>query len=159
MRLKNTLIFLIFALSALGLVHGPALLEKPRPTLAIQTPTAAVIFEIDIADDATEQVNGLMHRLHIPENYGMLFVWSDDDIRTMWMKNTPSPLDMLFIDKNGIIRYIVRNTPPLSEALISSGRPARAVLELAGGSTTQHNIQVGDRVIHPLFQAPSKTKP
>jgi uncharacterized membrane protein (UPF0127 family) len=72
----------------------------------------------------------------------------------MWMRNTFIPLDMLFIEADGRIARIVADTEPLSDAVIGSGGPVRAVLELAGGSSAELGIAVGDRVVHPTFAAP-----
>ncbi len=46
-----------------------------------------------------------------------------------WMKNTYIPLDMIFIRGDGRILRIAENTEPLSERVIPSGGPVRAVLE------------------------------
>ncbi len=51
----------------------------------------------------------------------------------MWMRNTISPLDMVFINADGTIRSIVENTVPESLAVIDSRGPVRATLELAAG--------------------------
>jgi uncharacterized membrane protein (UPF0127 family) len=69
-----------------------------------------------------------MFRTQLAANAGMLFVFESDSVVGMWMKNTLIPLDMLFIAANGRIVRIAANTTPLSETVISSGAPARAVL-------------------------------
>jgi hypothetical protein len=69
----------------------------------------------------------------------------------MWMKNTLIPLDMLFIGDDGRILHIAERTIPGSTATISSMQPARAVLELNGGTAARLQIQVGDRVLYRTF--------
>jgi hypothetical protein len=64
------------------------------------------------------------------------------------------PLDMLFIDAEGSITQIAENTQPLSDAVVASREPVRAVLELLGGVSAKLGIKPGDRVIHPLFTNP-----
>ena len=49
------------------------------------------------------------------------------------MKNTPSPLDIIFIRADGTIARIAENTVPFSEAQVPSGEPVAAVLEINGG--------------------------
>ena len=71
---------------------------------------------------------------------------------TMWMKNTYLPLDMLFIRKDGTVSRIAADTEPLSTAIIASGGPVSAVLELNAGTAAKLGIQAGDRVEHPLFK-------
>jgi len=70
----------------------------------------------------------------------------------MWMKNTYLPLDMLFIRKDGTVSRIAADTEPLSTAIIASGGPVSAVLELNAGTAAKLGIQSGDRVEHPLFK-------
>ena len=63
-----------------------------------------------------------------------------------WMKNTPSPLDILYIRADGTIARIAENTVPFSEAPIPSGEPVGAVLELMGGRSADLGIAEGDQV-------------
>jgi uncharacterized membrane protein (UPF0127 family) len=77
----------------------------------------------------------------------------------MWMKNTYIPLDMLFMNRRGIIEYIAANTTPFSEAIIGPSAPEYAVLELNGGACERLGIKVGDSVIHPTFKAPGVATP
>jgi uncharacterized membrane protein (UPF0127 family) len=64
------------------------------------------------------------------------------------------PLDMLFIDADGRITQIAVDIQPLSDAVIASREPVRAVLELRAGLTAELDIEPGDRVVHPLFEGP-----
>jgi uncharacterized membrane protein (UPF0127 family) len=82
----------------------------------------------------------------------MLFDFKQDQMVAMWMKNTYIPLDMMFIRADGTIARIAENTEPLSERIISSGSPVRAVLEVIGGTARKLGIAAGDRVAHPMFR-------
>jgi uncharacterized membrane protein (UPF0127 family) len=62
------------------------------------------------------------------------------------MKNTPSPLDIIFIRANGTIARIAENAIPEDETPISSGEPIAAVLELRGGRSSELGIAEGDKV-------------
>lgn len=110
-------------------------------------------FVVEEATTPTLRSLGLMYRTSLGADEGMLFVWEDDQPRTMWMKNTPISLDMLFLSRDGIVLHIVRKTTPESEMLIMSPEPARAVLELGAGTTDLLSIEPGDRVLHPLLGA------
>ncbi len=92
-----------------------------------------------------------MFRKELPEGQGMLFDFHREQEATFWMKNTYVPLDMIFIRGDGRIHRIVANTKPLSEALVSSGGPVRAVLEVVAGTAKKLGIAPGDRVAHPIF--------
>ena len=82
----------------------------------------------------------------------MLFDYGSPKLIRMWMKNTFIPLDMIFLNQQGRIIKIVERTIPKSESIISSNFPARAVLELNGGTTEKLNIRVGDLVKHEIFK-------
>lgn len=110
-------------------------------------------FVVEEATTPTLRSLGLMFRTKMLVDEGMLFVWEDDQPRTMWMKNTYIPLDMLFLNEHGIILRIAQNTTPRSEMLIAHADPARAVLEINAGMAVLFSIEEGDRVLHPLLGA------
>jgi hypothetical protein len=68
---------------------------------------------------------------------------------SFWMKNTPTPLDIVFIRADGTIARIAENTIPFSETQVPSGEPVAAVLELVGGRAAELGIAEGDRVTWP----------
>ncbi|MBY0428545.1 MAG: DUF192 domain-containing protein [Alphaproteobacteria bacterium] len=109
------------------------------------------VFNIELALTVPEQQKGLMNRENIPEDYGMLFIYDRVQDITMWMKNTPSPLDMLFIDNNGKILWITENAKPYDERTISSHFPVRATLEIKGGQVAARGIKLGDIVYNSYF--------
>ena len=87
-----------------------------------------------------------MHIESMEEDQGMLFIFDPNRKVSMWMSNTPMTLDMLFIDKNGKIINIAKNTTPYSTKGISSGGSINWVLEINGGLSDQLNIKNGDHV-------------
>lgn len=126
-----------------------------RSTLQIATPDARLhTFRVWVADDPPRRARGLMFVKHLEDDEGMLFIYDQPQPVAMWMKNTFIPLDMLFIDKNGVIIDIAERTVPQSTAIISPGVPARAVLEVNGGTAARLGLRRGDRVIYPAFTAP-----
>lgn len=72
---------------------------------------------------------------------------------SFWMKNTPTPLDIIFIRADGTIATIAENTVPFSEAPVTSGEPVAAVLEILGGRASELGIAEGDRVSWPGWPA------
>ena len=95
-----------------------------------------------------------MFRESLPDDHGMLFDFGHPQEVAMWMRNTLISLDIVFIRSNGRISRIVRDAQPLSDRVMESGEPVRAVLELRGGLTAERGIEPGDRIIHPLFDSP-----
>lgn len=108
-------------------------------------------FLVEMALEPAEQSIGLMFRPRVPADGGMLFDWGRPRISQMWMRNTIVSLDMVFIGEDGRIRTIVERTIPQSLAVIDSKVPVRATLELAAGTCQRLEINVGDRVVHPMF--------
>ena len=120
-------------------------------TLTIDTADGPQHFTIELALSPQEQEQGLMYRTRLAPDAGMLFVFPKTQTATFWMKNTLIPLDMLFIAGDGHIADIHERAIPLSEALIASKEPVRAVLELNGGTVARLRIKSGDVVHYALF--------
>ena len=108
-------------------------------------------FVVEIAETYDQRQRGLMFRRELPRDSGMLFHFGKESRLAMWMKNTFIPLDILFVNKSGIIHRVVENTTPLSLQTIPGGAPTLVVVELNAGVTHQLGITVGDRVIHDIF--------
>ncbi|GAA3853575.1 DUF192 domain-containing protein [[Pseudomonas] carboxydohydrogena] len=142
------------ALLALGLVcglaTGPARAADMQ-TLEIVTKSGVKVFNVEIARTTEERERGLMYRKELPDGQGMLFDFSPQQEVSMWMKNTYVSLDMIFIRADGRILRIAESTKPLSERIISSGGPVKAVLEVVAGTARKDGIAAGDRVASPLF--------
>lgn len=138
------------ALLALGLAASPARAADMQ-TLEIVTKSGVKVFNVEIARTTEERERGLMFRKELPDGQGMLFDFSPQQEVSMWMKNTYVSLDMIFIQADGRILRIAENTKPLSERIISSGGPVKAVLEVVAGTARKDGIAAGDRVAGPLF--------
>ena len=119
--------------------------------LEIATKSGVHVFSVEMATTEEEKTTGLMYRKELPDGKGMLFDFSPEQQVSMWMKNTYISLDMIFIRADGRILRIAENTQPLSTRIISSGGPAKGVLEVIAGTAQKYGIQPGDRVAHPLF--------
>jgi uncharacterized protein len=126
--------------------------ELPKEKLVIVTADGVKHpFNVEMAISNDQQMTGLMFRKTVPADGGMLFDWGQPRDSTMWMKNTISSLDMLFINGDGTIRRIAENTTPRSLATIPSGGAVRATLELAAGTAARLHIEVGDKVEQRVF--------
>jgi uncharacterized membrane protein (UPF0127 family) len=120
-------------------------------TVTIASANGPHVFTVETARTAAEQERGLMYRTDIPENGGMLFAPYPPEggpprAANFWMKNTPSPLDILFIRADHSIARIAENAVPFDETPIPSGEPVAAVLELKGGRAAALGIAEGDKV-------------
>jgi hypothetical protein len=100
---------------------------------------------VEVADEEHERQRGLMYRRSLEPGHGMLFVYPDTWRRAFWMKNTPLPLDIAFIDEHGTLTEILP-LEPLSESVVQSRYPARYALEVPRGWFAAHGIGPGARM-------------
>jgi uncharacterized membrane protein (UPF0127 family) len=112
-------------------------------------------FTVEIADTPDERAQGLMFRESMATDAGMLFDYgSDQEGVAFWMRNTPLPLDMIFIRADGTITQIAADTTPYSLEPIASREPVRFVLEVNAGVAASLGIAPGDRLQHPRVTGP-----
>ncbi len=111
--------------------------------LTIKTAEKNITLTVESAVTQKEQQKGFMHRKHIPDGTGMLFIYHQDRQLRFWMKNTPTPLSIAFIDSHGKIREI-RNMNPLSLEIITSSHSVRYALEVPKDYFTRAGIRTGD---------------
>ena len=145
--------YLVSGMAAIALVLSApaALAELEISPLTIESANGVHAFTVEIADEPEEITTGLMNRESMDPDAGMLFDFGQPREAAMWMKNTLIPLDMLFMDPQGKVIAIARETVPGSLRTVSPGVPVKSVLELNGGRAEELGIQPGDEVIHPIF--------
>lgn len=141
----------MLVVTGLWLTVATGCAESGEPGFVIDTGTNQHGFQVELANTPETRAKGLMFRTELAEDQSMLFDFNPPRDVTMWMKNTPLSLDMMFVSAKGEIVYIARNTTPNSEQPISASQPVRAVIEVLGGLTAKLNINIGDKVIHPIF--------
>lgn len=128
----------------------PMILPVDPAPLVVETDAGERTFTIEIADDDRERAAGLMFRTDMDDSHGMLFVFEQTRHLAFWMKNTPMPLDLVFVGDDGRIVSIMQGEP-FSTAPIAPDAPARFVLELKAGTAQKVGIEDGDRIRHPLI--------
>jgi hypothetical protein len=101
---------------------------------------------VEVADTPEAQMRGLMYRTELAPNHGMLFLFAEEKDHPFWMKNTPLPLDMIFLSPGHVIVAIHENAEPFSIVPIDPKVPASAVLEVKGGFVAAHQVAIGDKV-------------
>lgn len=106
----------------------------------------SVFVKAEIAQKEEERNYGFMNRKNIPEGTGMLFVFEKDQVLSFWMKNTPHPLSIAYIDRSGKIQNIFDMTP-FSLAPVKSTRSVRYALEVPQGWFEKTGIKTGDKIV------------
>ena len=137
------------AFMLMGPVGGTRALEPPHFSTGEVTVISArgrFVFSVELALSEDQRSEGLQHRKWLAPSAGMLFDFKTSQPVTMWMKNTPIPLDMIFIGEDGRIRNIAEMTVPFSLNTIPSAGPVQYVLEVNGGTASRLGLKPGDRV-------------
>ena len=158
--LSNLVFAATFLLSAAFTVSAKDLPQpklRTEPLTVLTAKGAKLSFNVEIALSEHEREMGLMFRPAPKAGEGMLFIAQDEQPRavSMWMKNTPAALDMLFIESDGRIASLKEHAEPFSQDIISSGVPVSAVLELADGTLSSLGIKIGDHINNRHFCGPT----
>jgi uncharacterized membrane protein (UPF0127 family) len=122
--------------------------QMPEITLTI----AGQKLTVEVAASNPERMQGLMHRRMMPENRGMLFVFTEVSRHAMWMENTFIPLSVAFIDSDGIITNI-EDMKPHTRDSHPAVKPVRYALEMNLGWFAKRGIKPGAK-IEGLEKAP-----
>ena len=106
------------------------------------------LVKAEMAVKPAERNRGFMERKKIPDGTGMLFVFEKEQFLSFWMKNTPHPLSIAYIDSNGLICDIF-DMEPYNLSSITSTVPVQYALEVPQGWYKKNGITKGDVVIIP----------
>ena len=98
--------------------------------------------EAEVAHTAEARQTGLMHRVAMPLQRGMVFVFAEDAVHCMWMRNTHLALSVAFIDAGGKILNIERMAPRTEDNHCAAA-PARYALEMNAGWFEERGIAPG----------------
>jgi len=128
-------VFLISLVPATLSAQGRLL---PTATLHL----AGIPAYVEVAATPEVRNRGLMFRQSLPPDHGMLFVFDNETTTCFWMRNTPLPLSIAFIDKTGRIINL-RDMQPHSEADHCPDRPMRYALEMPQGWFDRYGIKAG----------------
>jgi uncharacterized membrane protein (UPF0127 family) len=117
-------------------------------TLAFVEPAGDTLrtIAIEIAESDAERGRGLMRQRSLGYNRGMLFIFDEVDDSGMWMKNTPLPLDIVFVAPDSQVINIARRTTPFSEETISPAAPKKFVVEVRAGFADRFGLTDSTRV-------------
>lgn len=129
----------------------------PQPQLEtapveIETSAGKHLFIVELAVTGQQRTCGLMMRKQLDPHSGMLFKQPSIGPAWFWMKNTPQPLDMLFLDKGGRVLMLAKHTIPYSKNPYGTSGNVAAVLEVTAGTASRLSIKIGDRIVFNWFE-------
>jgi len=133
-------------------------IHQPRPAecRALEVRAGIHTLRLAVASTFEQRRRGLMNVPFVPAGQGMLFAYPGgrDDKRDFWMKDTITPLDMVFVKDDGTISQIAANVPAtvpgtLDEQVARRDGIARYVIELGGGDAARLGLAQGGRLYIP----------
>lgn len=87
-----------------------------------------------------------MYVENLPTRNGMLFVFEKSKFHGFWMKNTPLPLDIIWIDEYYTVVDIIKNTVPFSTESLLPTQKAKYALEINAGLSDLYYIKIGQKI-------------
>ncbi|MCG6115344.1 MAG: DUF192 domain-containing protein [Mesorhizobium sp.] len=126
----------------------PMILPVDEAPLVAMTEEGERQFTIEIAETSGQQARGLMFREEMDDDHGLLFAFPVTRRASFWMRNTPMPLDLVFIGEDGHV-VSVEEGVPFSLDSIGPDDPVRFVLEIKAGIAQETGIEPGTRLRHP----------
>lgn len=142
-RPKTTAI-LLSGLAAL-LIYSVALYAFTNFKSTIDFRAGSGVFSLQVADTEASRVQGLSGVESLKSNGGLLMKFDGDDKWGIWMKDMKIPIDIVWINREKKVVYIVKNaTPELSTDIkFYPNADARFVVELPAGSVESAGIKTG----------------
>ncbi|WP_171167973.1 DUF192 domain-containing protein [Ruegeria sp. HKCCA0370] len=119
--------------------------------VTLRNDSATVQFNVEVAVTPQERSRGLMFRESLPARSGMLFVFDPPQPVAFWMKNTLIRLDMVFLDRTGLVTRVHEGAIPGDLTPIEGGDSVYAVLEINAGLSARYSIGPGTQMKHEIF--------
>jgi uncharacterized membrane protein (UPF0127 family) len=140
------------ALVAILAVAAPLGACSDEGKLVLHTDTGDYTFNVEVVDTPDSRAQGLMFRQELADDAGMLFDFKEEREVSFWMRNTFIPLDMIFVDAQGVVKNIHVNARPQDPTSIPSAGPVQFVLEIPGGRSEEIGLEPGDTMDHDLVR-------
>lgn len=126
------------ALLAAPVIRPDGLVEFLRPDGSV-----AAQLVVEIAETPKDRAAGLMGRFLTDDTGGMIFLFETAEPQVFWMRNTPTSLDIIFIDTANRVLNIAAYTTPMSDRTYASAGPSRMVVEAKAGFADRFGIREG----------------
>jgi uncharacterized protein len=130
------------AMVALATISAAAIAQSPSQFPIIELTAGIHVIKAEVAATDAQRQQGLMLREKLGQNEGMVFVFEAPAGVCMWMKNTPLPLSVAFIDADGKIINIEDMKPGTTDSHCAK-KLVRYALEMNQGWFKQKNIKPG----------------
>jgi uncharacterized membrane protein (UPF0127 family) len=135
-------------IGSLGLVFIPPEIKNkqidfPEGTIRIDDD----VIKVEVAESRADKQRWLMFREErLPLNSAMILVYEKSDLYSMWLLNIEYNLDLIWINENGNIVYMVKDAEPCKNALDAASctykntKAAKYIIAAASGFIDEHDI-------------------
>lgn len=153
MNLVKKFITWLIILGVLTVIVWQAIMfisEQSKPHVDVTLKGA--VFKSRVASTPEARDKGLSGVKSLDKNEGLLFVFDNDDTWGIWMKDMVIPIDIIWLDAEKKVVFIVKRADPSSYPYTTyrPTKPARYVLEVPAGTADSKNIRSGDKAIFDL---------
>ena len=102
-------------------------------------------YRVEVAERPDEVQYGMMYRKHMDEDMAMVFLMGEETQQSFWMHNTYVSLDIVFVNRKGVVVSVQENCTPLTDTPRPSEGPANVVVEVPGGTAQRIGLKAGDQ--------------
>lgn len=104
-------------------------------------------FKVGLANTVESRSQGLSGRQNLDQDSGLLFLFDKSDRYGFWMKDMNFPIDIIWIDEDGLIVHLEKNLKPETFPKVFLPKlPAISVLEINAGLIDKYKIKLGSKV-------------
>ncbi|MDP1889775.1 MAG: DUF192 domain-containing protein [Gemmatimonadaceae bacterium] len=139
-------------LLAAGCSDSPSGPPGSNPPVVNTVTLNGATVKVAIAATQVSRAQGLMGVTQMAADSGMLFVFADDRQRGFWMKDTPIPLSIAFLDASKKVIFMADMAPNTTTVVggFNAGQ-MRYAIEVNQGWFAAHGVTLG---MHAAFTLP-----
>jgi uncharacterized membrane protein (UPF0127 family) len=135
-------------IGSLGLIFIPQEIKNKPITFAEGTIRIDDdVIRVEVAESRADKQRWLMFREErLPLNSAMILIYEKSDLYPMWLLNIEYNLDLMWVNENGNIVYMVKDAAPCKNTLDSASctykntKPAKYIIAAASGFIEEHKI-------------------
>jgi uncharacterized protein len=116
---------------------------KTEPAYKLMSLPGGEVIQLEVVSDPEDLKLGLKFRSTMPPGNGMLFVYPRDGFHSFTMYQTLIPLDMVWMDRDGVVVELVSEAQPDSYGLYGGRRVSSYGMELPAGSIRKYGFKIG----------------
>ena len=150
---RNAVLVIMIA----SVLVGTFLFYRTSSLLPATAEFGGVSLNIEYALTEVEREKGLGGRESIESNYGLLFVFPEDQQYGFWMKGMLVPIDIFWLNDQGqVVSSELSVSPASYPHVFYPPERVRYVLEAAAGFAVAHAVATGTPLLLKKFPTVSK---